>query len=195
MANSSALPESENQNSNTMPRDEESNPVRPIQEKDSNIVRWDINDRDNPVNWCRNRKWTISLCMGLMTFVCTFASSVFSIATVATSELFGVSTEVMTLGVSLYVLVRYPSLTWDCEATDGGVGFCIWPYDMGSIERTIWSQSASFYRIYHLCDFSNTSGCCSESSNLVCLPFLGRSVRRCTLSNCWRCYGGHLGSC
>jgi DHA1 family multidrug resistance protein-like MFS transporter len=47
--------------------------------------------------------------MGLMTFVCTFASSVFSTATVATSGLFGVSTEVMTLGVSLYVLVRYSS--------------------------------------------------------------------------------------
>ena len=109
MANSSTLPESENQNSDTMPRDEESKPVRPIQEKDSNIVGWDINDRDNPVNWCRNRKWIISLCMGLMTFVCTFASSVFSTATVATSELFSVSTEVMTLGVSLYVLVRCSS--------------------------------------------------------------------------------------
>jgi hypothetical protein len=44
--------------------------------------------------------------MGLMTFVCTFESSVFSTAIVATSKEFGVSTEVMTLGVSLYVLVR-----------------------------------------------------------------------------------------
>ena len=109
MANSSALLGSENQNSDIMPRDEESKPVRPVQEIDSNVVGWDINDRDNPANWCRNRKWTISLCMGLMTFVCTFASSVFSTATVATSELFDVSTEVMTLGVSLYVLVRYSS--------------------------------------------------------------------------------------
>ena len=104
MANS--LAESKNQKSNSVRRDEESLPVRLVPRKDSDIVGWDVNDRDNPFNWCRNRKWTISLCMGLMTFVCTFASSVFSTATVATSELFDVSTEVMTLGVSLYVLVR-----------------------------------------------------------------------------------------
>lgn len=91
-------------------RDEESMPAPPFQGKDPNVVGWDSDDRENPANWCRNRKWTISLCMGLMTFVCTFASSVFSTATVATSKLYGVSTEVMTLGVSLYVLVRQISL-------------------------------------------------------------------------------------
>ena len=88
-----------------MPQDEESKTVRPNREKDPNIVEWDIDDSDNPVNWSRNRRWIISLCMGLMTFVSTFASSVFSTATIVTSEQFGVSTEVMTLGVSLYVLV------------------------------------------------------------------------------------------
>jgi DHA1 family multidrug resistance protein-like MFS transporter len=98
--------EIEEQMSSDLPRDGESKPLPQFQENNPNIVGWDDNDRENPANWCRNRKWAISLCLGLMTFVCTFASSVFSTATVATSELFSVSTEAMTLGVSLYVLVR-----------------------------------------------------------------------------------------
>jgi DHA1 family multidrug resistance protein-like MFS transporter len=39
-----------------------------------------------------------------MTFCVSFASSVFSTTTFVTAELFGVSSEVMILGLSLYVL-------------------------------------------------------------------------------------------
>jgi hypothetical protein len=46
----------------------------------------------------------ITVVAGLMTFSVTFASSVFSTATTVTSELFGVSSEVMILGTSLFVL-------------------------------------------------------------------------------------------
>jgi hypothetical protein len=50
------------------------------------------------------KKWIVTLALGMMTFCVTFSSSVYSNATVPTAELFGVSTEVTTLGTSLFVL-------------------------------------------------------------------------------------------
>jgi hypothetical protein len=73
--------------------------------KDPNLIEWDgPNDPNNPMNFPRWRKWVITTMMGVMTFCITFASSVFSTATEATAEVFGVSSEVMTLGTSLFVL-------------------------------------------------------------------------------------------
>lgn len=75
------------------------------EEKDPNVVDWDgPDDKANPMNWAPARKWFIAVCMGLMTFVVTFASSVFSSATMVTAMQFGVSSEVMILSVALFVL-------------------------------------------------------------------------------------------
>ena len=74
--------------------------------KDPNLVGWDgPNDPENPMNWPRSKKWIVTSFFSFMTFVITFASSVFSTATVVTSIEFGVSQEVTTLGTSLFVLV------------------------------------------------------------------------------------------
>lgn len=73
--------------------------------KDPNLIVWDgPNDPENPMNWPVSKKWIVTLSLGFMTFCVTFASSVFSNATVATAIEFGVSTEVTTLGTSLFVL-------------------------------------------------------------------------------------------
>jgi DHA1 family multidrug resistance protein-like MFS transporter len=75
------------------------------QEKDPNLIEWDgPNDPENPMNWPATKKWRVTIAMGLMTLCVTFASSVFSNATMPVAELFGVSTEVTTLGTSLFVL-------------------------------------------------------------------------------------------
>ena len=75
--------------------------------KDPNLVEWDgPSDPEYPMNWSRGRKWLITLAMGSMTWVITFASSVFSTATIATAREFHTSEEVMILGTSLFVLVR-----------------------------------------------------------------------------------------
>lgn len=74
-------------------------------EEDSKIVTWDgPNDPANPKNLPKHRQWMIVISTGLMTFCVSFASSVFSTTTFVTAELFGVSSEVMILGLSLYVL-------------------------------------------------------------------------------------------
>lgn len=73
--------------------------------KDPNLVEWDgPNDPENPMNWPVSKKWRVTVSLGFMTFCVTFASSVFSNATVPVAEEFGVSTEVTTLGTSLFVL-------------------------------------------------------------------------------------------
>ena len=73
---------------------------------DNNVVGWDgPNDPLNPQNWSKSKKYTTTVFYATMTFCITFASSVFSTATPVTAKLFGVSTEVMTLGTSLFVFV------------------------------------------------------------------------------------------
>lgn len=63
-------------------------------------------DPQNPQNWPKSKKYLVTVLYSLLTFTLTFSSSIFSTATEATSKEFGVSTEVMTLGTSLIVLVR-----------------------------------------------------------------------------------------
>ena len=71
----------------------------------SDLVDWDgPNDPENPQNWSRGYKWFLTITLGIVTFVITFASSIFSTATKATARQFGVSNEVMILGTSLFVL-------------------------------------------------------------------------------------------
>ena len=93
-----------------MEKDEEQQRASPrgLQEKeDSNLVTWDgPEDPGNPMNWPLRKKILVTFTFSMTTFVITFSSSVFSTATQVTAVEFGVSEEVMTLGTSLFVLVR-----------------------------------------------------------------------------------------
>ena len=71
----------------------------------TNTVTWDgPRDPENPKNWSKTRKWLIVATTCLRAFCVTFSSSVFSAAVGATAEEFNTSSEVMILGVSLFVL-------------------------------------------------------------------------------------------
>ncbi|KAF2456447.1 MFS multidrug transporter [Lineolata rhizophorae] len=73
--------------------------------KNNGVIEWDgPHDPEIPMNWPSRAKWLYTVVLGLMTFCITFASSVFSTATMATARLFEVSAEVMVLGTSLFVL-------------------------------------------------------------------------------------------
>lgn len=85
-----------------LPRESQSTANAPA--KDPNIVDWNgPGDSDNPQNWPKWRKWIITCASCMMAAAVTFASSIFSTASVATSEEFHVSTEVTTLGTSLFL--------------------------------------------------------------------------------------------
>lgn len=73
---------------------------------ENNVVGWNgPNDPQNPHNWKKSKKYTITALYSSMTLCITFASSIFSTATMVTAKMYGVSNEVMTLGTSLFVLV------------------------------------------------------------------------------------------
>lgn len=79
-------------------------------EPENNVVAWDgPDDPQNPQNWSKAMKFTTTVLYSTCTFCITFASSVFSTATEVTAREYGVSTEVMTLGTSLFVFVRFRS--------------------------------------------------------------------------------------
>lgn len=72
--------------------------------KDKIVIWDDENDPENPKNFSSTRKWLIVTTTCSMTFCMTFASSIFTSTVAATGEEFGVSSELMLLGVALYVL-------------------------------------------------------------------------------------------
>lgn len=73
--------------------------------KDPNLIEWNgPDDPEYPMNWSVIKKGIITFTFGLLTFCVTFASAVFSSATVPIAMEYGVSTEVTTLGTSLFVL-------------------------------------------------------------------------------------------
>ena len=75
------------------------------QPKDPNLIEWDgEDDPENPMNWSVTKKWIVTISLGFMTLCVTFASSVFSTATIDVAKLYHVSTVVSTLGTSLFVL-------------------------------------------------------------------------------------------
>lgn len=72
---------------------------------DPSLVDWNGDkDPENPLYWPLRRKLWMSCMASFMTFGVSIASSIFSADVHVTARGFGVSEEVMVLGVSLYVL-------------------------------------------------------------------------------------------
>lgn len=72
---------------------------------DEYVVEFDgPDDPLHPQNWPMKKKIGVGVMLGYTTLLAAFGSSIFSSATVQVSQVFGVSTEVGILGLSLYVL-------------------------------------------------------------------------------------------
>ncbi|GAB7337237.1 hypothetical protein MBLNU457_g2610t2 [Dothideomycetes sp. NU457] len=105
----------EKQESKDKPNEQDDKDEKDEEEKkDPNLIEWDgPDDEENPMNWPEGKKWLVTCTMGIVTFSVTFASSVFSTATSATAQEFGLSQEVMILGTSLFVLgFAFGPLVW-----------------------------------------------------------------------------------
>ena len=97
-----AVPESDNSTGN------ESDKSYSQDAKAEYIVEYDgPEDPLNPQNLPVWKKWSFAFILGFITLATTFASSVFSTATQAAADEFGVSNEVMTLGTALFILGVY----------------------------------------------------------------------------------------
>ncbi|GAA6014232.1 hypothetical protein JCM8202_005200 [Rhodotorula sphaerocarpa] len=79
---------------------------QPPEERDwpNDIVTFNSKDDPaNPKNWSFHRRYALVALLGTTTMCSTFASSIFSTATTAVADIYGVSPEVGTLGTSLFL--------------------------------------------------------------------------------------------
>lgn len=81
-------------------------PSQPAKEENTGLVEFDgPDDPENPKNWSKKKRWTVTCSMGLMTFVVTFASSVFASAAETVAAEYHIGDVTAILGVSLFLLV------------------------------------------------------------------------------------------
>lgn len=73
-------------------------------EEDPHVVVWIDNDPRNPMLWSKVKKWTITMLLAIATLAVAFVSSAFSGGVREILLEFNCSQEVVTLGVSLFVL-------------------------------------------------------------------------------------------
>lgn len=73
-------------------------------EDDPYVVEWIENDPRNPMTWPKTKKWILAIAVANSVLVVSFCSSAFSGGIQHIMTEFGTSQEVVTLGVSLFVL-------------------------------------------------------------------------------------------
>jgi MFS family permease len=73
-------------------------------EDDPYVVEWIENDPRNPMTWAKTKKWIMAIAVANSVLVVSFCSSAFSGGIQQIMVEFGVSQEIVTLGVSLFVL-------------------------------------------------------------------------------------------
>ncbi|KAI1140226.1 MFS general substrate transporter [Hypoxylon sp. FL0543] len=113
-------------------------------------------DWDNPKLWSVTRKWIITGTTSLMAFSSTFASSVFSTAIKQTSEEFNVSSEVMTLGVSLFVL-----------------GYCVGPLLWGPLSEVHGRRLPLMLGSFAFCVFQVPVAVAKNAQTVLVCRFIG----------------------
>ena len=174
--------------------------------KDPNLVEFDgPDDPGNPQNFPKSKKWLITVVYSSLTMWVQFSSSVFSTASGVTSEEFHVSTEVMTLGTSLPVLVcppfEIPRLqkedfisTERTGANESNLGVRVWSFDLGPHVGTLWSIQATIHRLHHFHHFPNPRGRFSEPADHFHLPIFPGVLWLFDTSDHCRWYGRFLGT-
>ncbi|BCR98737.1 uncharacterized protein AKAW2_40420S [Aspergillus luchuensis] len=68
------------------------------------IVEFKRDDPENPMNWSASRKWFIAFIVTSSVFAVTFASSAYSDSSDEIIKDFNISTEVFSVGISLFIL-------------------------------------------------------------------------------------------
>ena len=126
-------------------------------QEENNLVGWDgPDDKENPMNWPRKKKYTVTVFYATLTFCLTFASSVFSTATMVTAKKFGVSNEVMTLGTSLFVL-----------------GFAVGPIVWGPLSELYGRKPPLFFGFFCFAIFQIPVAVAQNVETIMLCRFLG----------------------
>ncbi|KAM0703148.1 hypothetical protein Q7P35_009086 [Cladosporium inversicolor] len=141
-------------------------PPPPPNEEGHDLVDWDgPQDPENPQNWDSKYKWYTIMILACMTFVVSFGSSVWSTATVVTAEEFGVSQEVMILGVTLYV-----------------VGFALGPLVFGPLSELYGRRTPLMAGMLGFLIFQIPIGVASNLQTIFVCRFFGGAFGSATLA-------------
>ncbi|KAG1825807.1 major facilitator superfamily domain-containing protein [Suillus subaureus] len=159
-ASTTAQPEQSNkENASTIALDNKSSP-------DPFLVQFDEGDSANPKNWSFAKKWYLTLAGGLLVLNATFSSSAPSALVPTFMEEFGISQEVGTLTVSLFVC-----------------GYCVGPLVWGPLSeqygrRPIFIISFFIYMCFQI-------GCALSQNitSILIFRFLGGTFAAAPLAN------------
>ena len=133
---------------------------------DPYIVDYLHNDRQDAMSFSYRRKWAIAILQSLSTFVVTFSSSVYVSGIGGIEDHFNVSSEVATLGLSLYVL-------------GFAVGPLIWaPMSEMCGRRAIYGISFIMYTA-----FSVAAACSPNITALLILRFFASAFGSSSMTN------------
>lgn len=150
----------------------------------------------NPLNWPLAKRISATILLSMTTFVVTFASSVFSSGLRAVAAEFNISTEVATLGTSLFVLgfavgplvLSPPSFLSFLPKTGAN------DLDLGSVVRVIWSEMAAITLLRLFRHLSNPRRSSPKRPNNHDLSLLRRRLRLIPARNRRRLDGRHVDS-
>lgn len=164
------------------------------EQEGKNLVGWNGDeDPENPTNWAKGKKYAMTLAYASLTFCLTFSSSIFSTSTSVTAKLFQVSPEVMTLGTSLFVLVRVLFALMNmlklflCRVSPLALSYggpCL-NCTEGKFHSSLALDVSRSCKSPSLLQRTSKPSCCVDS---------GRYLWICALGHRWRCIGRLLGS-
>jgi MFS family permease len=118
------------------------------------------------MNFPRGRKWAIAILQSLSTFAVTFASSAYVSGIEGVRQRFGVSSEVATLGLSLFVL-----------------GFALGPLIWAPLSEVYGRKSIYVISYTAYVAFSVAAACAPNITALLVLRFFASAFGSSTMTN------------
>lgn len=134
--------------------------------EDPYIIDYLHNDRQDAMNFPRGRKWAIAILQSLSTFAVTFASSAYVSGIEGVRQRFGVSSEVATLGLSLFVL-----------------GFALGPLIWAPLSEVYGRKSIYVISYTAYVAFSVAAACAPNITALLVLRFFASAFGSSTMTN------------
>ncbi|KAJ3547802.1 hypothetical protein NM208_g1325 [Fusarium decemcellulare] len=130
------------------------------------LVEFLPNDSWNPMTFTKWKKWTITLLLGVATLAVTFASTAYSGGVIEIMRDFQVSTEVATLGISLFVL-----------------GFAVGPLLWAPMSELYGRQIIFLVSYSALTAFNAGTAAAQNTATLIILRFLAGAFGSSPLTN------------
>jgi predicted MFS family arabinose efflux permease len=133
---------------------------------DPYIIDYLHNDSQDAMNFSRGRKWAIAILQSLSTFAVTFASSVYVYGIKDVMQRFSVSSEVATLGLSLFVL-----------------GFALGPLIWAPLSEVYGRRSIVVVSYMAYTAFSVAAACAPNITALLVLRFFASAFGSSSMTN------------